>query len=275
MTLLPLSEKARGVDNDPPAGYDDDISDDEIDRRMAAAGIAPKVHSAYNPPTPAPTQSVAPRIQATTTAALPQATAPSSDVTGDDDGAAIKALLSGSQDDTAAPTAKAASSTPAASTAATAATPDADDAAAQAGRDQSATNKYLKDQGPDDGSKFVVTPDGQGGSRRVVIGHDHSVVAANDLTGIIQSHQANAQQAGLAADQAEQGTAGAQGLGSYGLSDLKQSHAALNKRADDAQGVVDQTDGYMRGGGTLNGHHPCLGALTTSAWSGGRRLALR
>ncbi len=320
------------MDNDPSSGYDDDISDDEIDRRLAAANLIPTT-SAADPaasatPAPAPTIPAAPSVPPITAAALsapvqapvapapaPAAAVPASTGTNagtsGDDAASIKSLLAGGTDDDTDTTAT-------------------DNAAAQSQRNQAATNRYLKSQGaamtvtptgqetqatdpqgvglykkavvepfwrdpadneayrisrneygnyqsdriadgadgtdfhtdPQTGEQFVPVSGADGGSRRETIGQNHFIPAANAIKAAQQGHQADAEAAGQTADEAEQGVAGAGGLGSYALSDLKQYRQGLSRQVGDAQDTVDRADSYMRSGGTLNG--PQLDALRTA-----------
>ena len=124
-------------------------------------------------------------------------------------------------------------------------------------RDATGNQKYfdIEDEGtagqdyhvdPATGEKYVVTPTAAPGqSKRVVIGQDPYVPAANTIKALAQSHQQDAEQAGLAASQAEQGVAGAPGYGSYPLSSIRGAYQDANAKLAAAQGVVSQAQAVM------------------------------
>ena len=64
------------------------------------------------------------------------------------------------------------------------------------------------------GEPFVQVAGAVGNSRRETVGQDNFIPAANGIKTLAQSHQNDAEQAALVASQAEQGVAGAPGLGS-------------------------------------------------------------
>ena len=106
---------------------------------------------------------------------------------------------------------------------------------------------------PATGEQFVQVPGADGASRRETVGQDNFIPAANGIKALAQSHQNDAEQAGLAAGQAEQGVAGAPGLGSLPLSNLKQQQTATSQVLTKAQQVIAQGDQFRAQGGTFTG----------------------
>ncbi len=104
---------------------------------------------------------------------------------------------------------------------------------------------------PADGTRFVQVPNGNGGSRRVVIGQDPFVPVINSLKCQLQGNQDDHQQATLQDAQAQNGVAGAPGLGSTPLATLKAQHTALSAQVTPAKNFLAQADAFIQSGGSL------------------------